>query len=403
MTEVADPPADEVTVEQARAGIRPGLIYGLLPLALLGVLMAVLFRVDPLASMRADVPPIEDLTFDRVVLSEEPSTIRLTVTNGGPETVTVAQILVDQSFWRFGITPSSIIEPLRSATIDLDYPWVTGEPFEIEILTSTGLTFQHAIHVAKATPAGDAATLADVALIGLFVGLLPVLIGLCWYPFVGRVRRRTVQFLLALTAGVLVFLAVDATVEAIELVPTVPTAFQGFGIFIVAVAVSSAVLIVVAAWRRRRSGQEALALATAIALGVGLHNLGEGMAIGAAFALGEVALTTLLVIGFALHNSTEGLAIVTPLSRSRPSLGGLVLLGVLAGTPTILGTWVGALAYSPVLAISFLGFGVGAIGQVVAELGRLIGRDEGLGQPRVVSGFAAGLIVMYVTAVIIAG
>ena len=68
-----------------------------------------------------------------------------------------------------------------------------------------------------------------------------------------------------------------------------------------------------------------------IAIGIGLHNLGEGLAIGSAYAIGELALGAFLVVGFAIHNTTEGFAIVAPLTRERPSLGRLLLLGVIAG------------------------------------------------------------------------
>ena len=117
---------------------------------------------------------------------------------------------------------------------------------------------------------------------------------------------------------------------------------------------------------RRGRPRKGAVLALLVATGIGLHNFGEGLAIGAAFALGEAALGTLLVIGFTLHNTTEGLAIVAPLARERPSLGQLARLGAIGGLPTIAGAWVGGIVYSPVLAVLFLGFGAGAIAQVLA-------------------------------------
>ena len=147
-----------------------------------------------------------------------------------------------------------------------------------------------------------------------------------------------------------------------------------------------------------------MVLAYLIAFGIGLHNLGEGLAIGAAYALGEVALGTFLVLGFMLHNTTEGLGIVAPVATDRPSLWQLVLLGVIAGAPTIPGAWIGGFVYSPIFATIFLAIGAGAIFQVVYELGRLTVRQAGdeLITATNFAGFLAGLLIMYVTGLFVA-
>lgn len=377
-------------------------VYALVPVLLLLLLVAALVQLNPLASLRGDTPPIESLSFDRVVLRADPKEIVLTVVNGGPDTVTVAQVIVDDAFWPFSIEPGSRIDPLGSATIRLAYAWVDGEPHEVAILTSTGLTFPHTIEVALASPNLTGRTLVDLALLGAFVGLVPVIIGLCWYPLIRRLGSRVINLLLAFTVGILIFLAFDATVEALDLAPRVPMAFDGTAVFFVGFVLALATLIAIGSVLRRRGpGPTAASLAGLIALGIGLHNFGEGLAISAAFSLGEVALTSLLIIGFAIHNSTEGVAIVAPLSASRPSLALLALLGILAGAPTIAGTWLGAFAYSPMLAILFLGLGVGAIAQVVWEVVTLIHRRGDLANPLNVAGVAAGVLTMYLTALIV--
>jgi len=146
-------------------------------------------------------------------------------------------------------------------------------------------------------------------------------------------------------------------------------------------------------------------LALLIAIGIGLHNLGEGLAIGAAFALGEAAFGTLLIIGFTLHNATEGLAIIAPMAKERPSLWTLVKLGMIGGAPTILGAWLGGLVNSPALSVLFLGLGVGAIAQVVVQILRQIGRERPLAERLVHVPVALGLIggfsVMYVTGMLV--
>ncbi len=377
-------------------------LFGLLPLLLLGVLVALLVRVGPLGVFQAAVPPVEELTIDRVRL--EPGRFVIHVTNGGPQPVTIAQMLIDDAYWQFEISPAATVPRLGSATITLDYPWVEGEAHHVKVLSSIGTAFEHTVEVATASPRVDARFLGTFTLLGFYVGVLPVFLGLLWLPFVRRLDRRWTGFFLSLTAGLLVFLGVDALDEALEVAAGLPGAFQGVGLIVTGV-LSAALLLV---WVSRRLGQgpEAarhLGLALLIAVGIGLHNLGEGLAIGAAYSLGKVALGTFLVLGFTIHNTTEGLAIVTPIARERTPLRTLVLLGVVAGAPTIPGAWIGGLSYSPVLATLFLAVGAGAIFQVVYELVKLMIADARTPAfSYQVAGFAAGLLVMYLTGLFVA-
>jgi zinc transporter ZupT len=147
-----------------------------------------------------------------------------------------------------------------------------------------------------------------------------------------------------------------------------------------------------------------LRLAFLIALGIGLHNMGEGLAIGAAYAQGEVALGAFLIIGFMIHNTTEGLGIVAPVARDGPALRHLAAAGAIAGVPTILGAWLGGLAYSPLLATVALGVGAGAILQVLGVLYHAVARetDGAVWTPLNALGVAAGLAVMYGTGLLVA-
>jgi zinc transporter ZupT len=372
------------------------------PLLALALLVAVLVGLDPLAQLRQRVPPVERLTIERVTVHERPRELRITVVNGGPEPVTVAQVLVDDAYWDHSVTPSRRIDPLGTARIVVPYPWVRSEPHELAIVSSTGLTFRHTVEVAVPTPGVDARSLANLALLGVIVGVLPVAVGLGGYAFVRRAGPATVETLLGFTAGILVFLALDATMEAVELTALVPGAFNGPGILVASVALALAALHLVAAAMRRRPATGGWALAVLIATGIGLHNLGEGLAIAAAWSLGAVALTSLLVVGFTLHNATEGVAIVSVLAREPVRLRHLAGLGALAGSPTILGTWMGAVLYSPTLAVAFLGLGVGAIVQVVWEVARLVRRSGGPTPAGAAAGAAVGVLAMYLTSLIAA-
>ena len=139
-----------------------------------------------------------------------------------------------------------------------------------------------------------------------------------------------------------------------------------------------------------------------IAVGIGLHNLGEGLAIGSAYAVGELALGASLVIGFALHNVTEGVAVVAPLARRRPRLAHLAALGLVAGAPAILGAVVGATVTSGVLSTFLLGLGIGAIAQVIVALAPALRPATGRPPtPATIGGIAAGVLLMYATGLLV--
>jgi zinc transporter ZupT len=395
-------------LEDAGTGGRKVLL-GLAPLVLLGTLVAVFVLTDPVSVLRTGFPPVEELTIERVILPE-PGVMRVRVVNGGPEPVTVAQVMVDEAYWQHEIEGERTIPRLGRATIELNYPWVEGEPHEIVLVSSTGLTFAHEVEVATRSPRPSTRFLGIFALLGIYVGLVPVLIGLLWYPFLRDVGTRWLHFFLSLTIGLLVFLGADALHEALETASFVPAAFQGVGLVVLGLLGSFLALRALSSVRRGRRSPEAkddatdrLRLAYLIALGIGLHNLGEGLAIGSAYALGEIALGSFLVIGFAIHNTTEGLAIVAPVAADRPPLWHLLAMGAIAGLPTIAGTWIGGFSYSPIAATLFLAVGAGAILEVVYEIAAMMRRQQpaGLFAPLNATGLALGMLVMYGTALLV--
>ncbi|MBI4409543.1 MAG: ZIP family metal transporter [Gemmatimonadetes bacterium] len=376
---------------------------GLAPLALLAGLVVVFFRFGPIGVFRQAFPPVEELTIERITLPE-PGLLEVRVVNGGPEPVTVAQVLVDEAAWQHTLDGDRTIGRLERRTIRLRYPWVEGEPHEVTLVSRTGLTFSGAIEVATRTPAANARYLTTFALLGVYAGVIPVFLGLLWFPFLRSIPRRWLDFFLSLTMGLLVFLGVDALAEALETSALVAGAFQGLALVLLGLLGTPLALAAVGEWRAvRRRARSALYVAGLIALGIGLHNLGEGLAIGTAYTSGEIALGTFLVVGFLLHNSTEGLGIVAPLAVERPRLRQLVLLGAVAGVPTVFGTWIGAFGYSPLWTTLFFAIGAGAIAQVVYELWRLFGRTAtgGLAAPLNVAGLLMGLLLMYLTGLIL--
>jgi zinc transporter ZupT len=407
---VADGPVPRAEVSSSNdAGRR--FLLALLPLVLLGALLALIVWSGPTDAVRGDgFPPVERVTFQRVVL--EPGTIVATVLNDGPDPVTISQVVVDDAFWTFTADGGTHLDHLGRTTLRIPYPWVQGEAHVVRVLTSTGTAFEHEIPVAVATPTPNARFFGVFTLIGLYVGVIPVVIGLLWFPFVARVSARGMEFLLALTIGLLAFLLVDGAAEGLEAAGVLPQSYQGVVLFALAAAGAYLVLEGLGAWvksRRREMAERSSGwvLALLIAIGIGLHNFGEGLAIGSAFALGEAALGTLLIIGFTLHNTTEGLAIIAPLARERerPSIGGLVTLGLIGGLPTIAGAWLGGFVYSPVWSVLFLAIGVGAIAQVIGQIVRQMTREGStaatLARGPVLAGLLAGFAVMYVTGMLV--
>lgn len=389
-------------------------ILGLFPLALLAGLVAFFFGADPTAPFRDAFPPVEDLTIERVSFPES-GVMRVHVVNGGPEAATIAQVIVDDAFWQFEIDGDPALPRLARATLELDYPWVEGELHVIRLVTSTGLTFDHEVAVATLSPRPNALYLTTFGLLGLYAGVIPVLVGLLWYPFLRRIDRKWIHFYLSLTVGLLVFLVVDAFEDTLEASALVPEGFQAAGLIAVGVIGAVVGLRALGNLGRGRAGRgedggvpeggtsPGLTVAYLIAISIGLHNLGEGLAIGAAFSLGEIALGSFLVIGFALHNTTEGLAIVAPVASNRPPLRHFAFMGGIAGLPTILGAWAGGFSYSPTLATFYLALGAGAILQVIVEVTRLIRKSwpEGLFTPLNATGLLLGLLVMYGTALMV--
>ena len=381
---------------------RVNLIWVALPLLLLGLAVAWLYVADPLRSFNNGAPPVENLTFERTILDGDG--IRVLVRGGGSEPMTIAQVQVDDAYWQFTQDPPGEIARGSTAWIRIPYPWVLGEAHAVNIVTNTGATFEHEIEVAVTTPRASSGSFISQARIGAFVGILPVAIGLMFYPALRGVGRQGMNFLLALTIGLLAYLAVDTIEDALELAGEAAVLFQGPVMVVLGAAASF--LILMAVGRRGGAPPVGVALATYIALGIGLHNLGEGLAIGAAFAAGAAGLGTFLVLGFTLHNITEGIGIAAPMLNKRPPLWTFVGLTLLAGGPAVIGMWIGSLAYAPQWSALALAIGAGAILQVIVEVGAYLIRQSGghsgaLFAPATMAGLAVGVAFMYGTAMLV--
>src|ERR687891_1294901 len=414
----------------------------LVPPAILAAMIAFIF--GPGQQFLGTGTPLPEISIERIEFQEGGKIIAF-IRNTGPIDVTIAQADVNDRILPASIEPGKELPRLTEAKVIIPFPWNEGEPYEIGVTSSDGTRFSKGVDAAAPAPTLDIEQAGFFALIGTYVGIIPVLAGLLWLPFIKRLSLRKYRFFLSLTAGLLVFLGIDALVEGSEIAAeNVAGVFNG-QILIALVTILSFLALMYASTKlgersKARTAQEEevdklsssydsmhtsqaktldqqqqqqqyhhlvvkpVVIALMISIGIGLHNFGEGLAIGASVVLGEIALSTFLIVGFMIHNTTEGLAIVSPLAKTkvRRMIGKIIIMGLIAGVPTIIGTWIGGFIYSPVAAIIFLSIGAGAIFQVVFLIYHGMAKEETergkiMSNASIIAGFAAGMLIMYVT------
>jgi zinc transporter ZupT len=344
-------------------------------------------------------PPADEFDIRRVEFS--PGEIRIIVRNPQPDDLTIANVNVDDAIVPFSVDGPTTLGRLRSSTIVVPFDWVDGDPITVGVTSSSGIETVEEIAAAIETPTPSAEGFLGYTLIGLLVGVLPVALGLLWLPALRQVGSEWLSAFMAFTAGLLSFLGVEALAESFELQAALPSALGGTGLVLLGVALSFLGMTALAGRLSGGTAATGLALALLVAIGIGLHNLGEGLAIGASFALGELQLGTFLIVGFMIHNITEGLGIATPVARTRVTILTLAGLALVAGAPTILGAWIGGYTSNDVLGALFFAIAAGAAFQVVVEVGRYVARvaPGGLRSGYAIVGFVAGIATMFVTGV----
>lgn len=354
-------------------------------------------------------PPADEFDVRRVAF--RPGEIRIRVTNPQQDDLTIASVTVDDAIVPFALDGPRTLGRLRSSTIVVAYDWVEDEPIAVGVTSSTGIETVDEVAAAVETPEPSAHGVLGYAAIGTLVGVVPIALGLLWLPALRRAAPHWLAAFMALTAGLLAFLGVEALSEALTLQAALPNGLGGAGVVLLGVAASWLGLVAISHHLSTRSGGDRSALdgttlALLVAVGIGLHNFGEGLAIGSSFALGELALGTFLIVGFMVHNVSEGLGIAAPIAdgKAAPSRARLAALVAVAGAPTIVGTWIGGYLANDLLGMLFFAAAAGAALEVVVEVGRYVARRApgGLSSPWVLGGFVSGVAVMYVTGVLAA-
>jgi ZIP family zinc transporter len=384
-----------------RAGWR---LWALVPVLLLALAVGVVVTSSSsLVDLVGTNPPPAD-EFDIRRVQFKPGEIRITVRNPQRDDLTIANVNVDDAIVPFTVDGATTLGRLRSSTIVVPFDWVEEDPITVGVTSSTGIQTVKEIPAALETPLPSIEGFLGYALIGSLVGILPVVLGLLWLPALRQTSAAWLSAFMAFTAGLLAFLGVEALSEAFELQVALPSALGGTGLVLLGVALSFLGMTALAGRLSGGVAAQGFALAVLVSIGIGLHNLGEGLAIGASFALGELQLGTFLIIGFMIHNVTEGLGIAAPVAKTRVTVLALAGLALVAGAPTILGAWLGGYASTDVLGPLFFAIAAGAAFQVVVEVGRYVARHApgGLRSGYAIGGFLAGIAAMYVTGILAA-
>jgi len=420
------------------------ILFGVVPFIVIGAMIVLLLN-SPGILFQSSIKPLPEISIEKVEFSDD--TIVAFVRNTGPSEITIAQADVNDRIYPAAIEPGQTLTRLADARVIIPFVWNIGEPYSIGITTDDGTRFEKTINSAAPAPRPTVGQASTFALIGTYVGIIPVMMGLVWYPFIRRLSPNKYNFFLSLTAGLLVFLGIDALLESNEIaVNALAPAFNAQILIIMVAIVSFISLLYVSQRLIQRASKRSkpdieyktgysshsepepdlelsdtrttstsiqqqlvirpIAISMMIAIGIGLHNFGEGLAIGAAVLLGEVALSSFLILGFTLHNTTEGLAIVAPMAKSRRiPVTKLMIMGLIAGGPTIMGAWIGGFLYSPIATIIFLSIGAGAIFQVVYSIGSWMYHTNGsrglLNNHSIIIGFAFGMLIMYLTGLLV--
>jgi zinc transporter ZupT len=378
-------------------------ISAIAPIVLLAILIA--FLLGPASTFLQFGVVLPEISIEKVEFVG--NEIQATVRNTGPVDVNVVVADVNDRIQPAAIEPDIHLERFETGLVRIPYDWNEGQPYTVGLTIDDGTRFEKQIDAASASLEPNSELFVFLGIIGLLIGVVPIMIGLLWYPFIKKLGKNAFNFFLAFTIGLLLFLGLDAIEEAFEISDThLAPVFNGELLIATVIILSFLGLYGIGNLLIKRSEfsklSKGLAISLMVAVGIGLHNLGEGLAVGAAIALGQVALSTFLIIGFAIHNTTEGLAIAAPLTRTKSVIGKMVGFGLIAGIPAIFGTWIGGFSFSPFFTIIFLSIGAGAIFQVVWSIFKFIKEEsDSFSSISIICGIASGLIVMYLTSIII--
>ena len=371
------------------------LAGAIIPVILLAIL--VVYITGPGSDYIQVGTPLPELTIEQVSFIK--NEVQVTVRNTGPIPINVVQADINDRIQPAAVEPDGHLQRFETALVRIPFFWNEAEPYNIGITIHDGTRFERDITAASPAITPNPDNIAKFAMAGIYIGVIPVFIGLLWLPFIRKLDPKRIGFFLSVTVGLLIFLGVDAIQEALEVSSEILAGSMN-GPLLILVAASGAFLAIQSMSGRLNRANTPIMAAVLISVGIGLHNFGEGLALGAAINLGSVAFSASLMVGFAIHNTTEGVAIVSPISRQKHMLKKVIILGFVAGAPAILGTWTGGFVYSPIYSVAFLAVGAGAIFQVAITIMSWTLKDNKPNSYQVCVGIFLGMLIMYITGIL---
>ena len=243
------------------------------PIAALSLLIGAFLLIDQVLRIGTGPPPAETFTVERLRVTEHGFAAKIRADS--PEPMVLAQVLVDGAYWVFTQDPPGPLARMETAWVGIDFPWIADEVHHLRFITATGATFEYTVDVALKTPRPSWSLLIDYALLGIFVGLVPVAFGMLFFPAIRSLRPEGLEFVLALTVGLLAYLFIDMTFEGLELAENASALFGGPTLVLIPMVLTLVALLAVG--NRSHRQHDGIQVAMFMALGIGLHNFGEGL------------------------------------------------------------------------------------------------------------------------------
>ena len=219
------------------------IVAPIIPFIVLAVMIFLLFSPTLQSFINSGIP-LPEIAIEKIEFRENPSQIIAFIRNAGPTEITIAMADVNDRIHAAAIEPGKTLSRLSDAKVIIPFFWNPAEPYEVGITTDDGTRFSKTIEAAPLAPNPDSQQIIFFAVIGVYVGIIPVMIGLLWYPFIRSMSRNKYNFFLSLTAGLLVFLGIDALIESNEIAAdNVSSIFNGQVLIFIVTTISFIALL----------------------------------------------------------------------------------------------------------------------------------------------------------------
>ncbi|MEM7032645.1 MAG: hypothetical protein AAF629_24035 [Chloroflexota bacterium] len=370
------------------------------PLIILGGLIAWLI-ISPPQLRLFSTAATEQLDIEQVIL--QPGRFELVVRNTGAESLSIAQVTINDAAWISLVLPKTTIDPLTRATIQLDdYEWIEGQTYQIIIYTTTANTFVVDIPDARVTPQLTQPNLLTLLLSGFLIGMLPLYVGLSWWPMLRQLYLPSWLIWVGVAIGLIFGRGVDLLPLVPHFVRHIGALYQAWGLVIIGLVFALGMLYRRASQGGDDTSQDRFLQAYRVVIALGLLGFGEGLILGQVMGSQVSAAplwlqSPLWIVGLLILNASKGLILALILSDLRPMWVQWILFGFIAGFPLMLGIVLGAFPMAMPLLILLTGAAIGAFIWVNVEL-LWLARTESDNAPywgQIAVGVTIGLILTW--------